>query len=193
MYKLIVVVLIALLSGCAVFPGDKVPKITLSSYDGNAENKPTISYAYTAMGGLSTITRLPDSTQSIMEGELVSAMQGSEYFSRVSKVDDSADIQMSVTMTNSGNPAAIIPAVITGLSLYTIPSWATDNYNLVVNVEKTGGLKKQYVLADSTVVVQWLPMMFVFPAKNFSAIPELRKNMYRKVLSDMKNDGFFNQ
>ncbi|GAA5315164.1 MAG: hypothetical protein AseanaTS_03680 [Candidatus Pelagadaptatus aseana] len=178
-------------SGCAVFDGGNVQKTTLSPYENNGEAKPNLSYSSVAKGGLSTSKRLSEAGQSIIEGELLSVLQSSDYFGRISRNDESADITIDVTVTNSGNPAALIPAFITGLSLYTIPSWAKDNFNLVANVERKDGLKKTYELTDSATLVQWLPMIFAFPANNFSVVPEVRKNMYKKVLSDMKNDGFF--
>jgi hypothetical protein len=191
MLRILAVVLMVTISGCAVFDGGQVPKTTLSAYEGNDASKPTLSYSSTAMGGLSSTKELPEAGQSIIEGELLSVLESSDYFSRISKKDESADVSIEVTLTNSGNPAAMIPAFITGLSLYTIPSWATDNFNLIAKVERQDGLKKEYTLADSATLVQWLPMIFVFPAKNFSVIPDVRKNMYKKVLSDMKEDGFF--
>jgi hypothetical protein len=191
MIKILTVVLMAAISGCAVFDGGQVPKTTLTAYEDNGHSKPNLSYSSIAMGGLSSAKELPEATQSIIEGELLSVLESSDYFGRISKKDESADISIDVTLTNSGNPAAMIPAFITGLSLYTIPSWATDNFNLVAKVERKDGLKKEYILADSTTLVQWLPMIFVFPAKNFSVIPDVRKNMYKKVLSDMKEEGFF--
>lgn len=190
MNKILMVLVILAISGCAVFEGGQVPKTTLSAYENTANSKPSLSYSSLAMGGLSSVKELPETTQSIIEGELLSVLESSGYFGRISKKDESADLSIDVTLTNSGNPAAMIPAFITGLSLYTIPSWARDNFNLVAKVERKDGLKKEYVLADSATLVQWLPMIFVFPAKNFSVVPDIRKNMYKKVLADMKEDGF---
>lgn len=191
MLKPVLVALTIFMSGCAVFEGGKVAKTTLPAYEGATESKPTLSYVSLARGGMSTAQDLPENVQKTIETELVSVLQSSEYFSKVTKADSSADISIDIVLTNSGNPAAMVPALITGLSLYTIPSWATDNFNLVAKAERKDGLKKEYVLADSTTLVQWLPMIFAFPAKNFSVVPEVRKNMYRKVLADMKADGFF--
>jgi|TARA_B110000238_G_C15961374_1_gene367541 hypothetical protein len=191
MIKILTVVLVLAISGCAVFDGGQVPKTTLTAYEDNGHSKPSVSYSSIAMGGLSSVKEMPEAAQSVIEGELLSVLESSEYFGRISKKDESADININMTLTNSGNPAAMIPAFITGFSLYTIPSWATDNFDLVAKVERKDGLKKEYILADSTTIVQWLPMIFVFPAKNFSVVPDVRKNMYKKVLSDMKEDGFF--
>lgn len=191
MKRVLAVLLVVIVSGCAVFDGGKIPKTTLSAYEVNGAAKLTLSYSSVAMGGLLSTKALPETGQSIIEGELLSVLESSGYFERIAKRDGAADVSIDVTLTNTGNPAAMVPAVITGLSLYIIPSWATDNFNLVAKVARKDGLEKEYTLADSATIVQWLPMMFVFPAKNFSVFPELRKNMFRKVLSDMENDGFF--
>ncbi len=191
MIKILAVVLMVSITGCAVFDGGKVPKTTLSAYEHQGVPKPTVSYSSIAMGGLSSPEKLPEAGQDIIEGELLSVLESSNYFSRISKVDESADINIEVELTNTGSPAAMIPAIITGLSLYMIPSWATDDFEIVAKVKRRDGFQKEYIMADSTTIVQWLPMIFVFPVKNFSVIPDVRKNMYRKVLSDMKEDGFF--
>ncbi|MEZ5530368.1 MAG: hypothetical protein R3E57_10665 [Porticoccaceae bacterium] len=189
--KKILILTMTILSGCAVFDGGKVPPTTLSSFDNNDDKKPTLSYSSLAMGGLSSTKELPESGQKLIEDEIFSELESSAYFSNIAKDDEHADINLKVKLTNTGNPAALVPAVITGLSLYIIPSWATDHFNLTATAERKDGLKKEYALDDSTTLVQWLPMMFVFPFKNLSEIQEVRKNMYRKVLSNMKDDGFF--
>ena len=191
MIKVITVVLLATLSGCAVFDGGKVPETTLAAYQYTGVAKPTLSYSSSAFGGLSATKELPATGQSIIEGELLSVLESSDYFARIAKNDKTADISVQVTMTNKANSAAVIPAMITGFSLYTIPSWATDEFELIAKAKRSDGLEKDYVLADSTTIVQWLPMIFAFPFKNFSVIPDVRKNMYKKVLSNMQDDGFF--
>jgi hypothetical protein len=197
MQKHINVVMISLLlflglttSGCAVFNGGKVPDTVLAPLEKSDIQKPSISYDITASGGLFSNDKSPEHVQSIIAGELLQTLEQSNYFSRISKNDAEADINLSVTIQNTGNPAALIPAFITGLSLYTIPSWGTDNFDVNAIAKSKNGLSKEYALSDSTTLVQWLPMMFVFPVKNFSVIPEVRKNMYRNILLQMKNDGF---
>lgn len=177
------------LSGCAVFNGGKVPETVLMPMEKTDQKKPTISYDITASGGLFSKSKSPEIIQNIIAGELLQTLEQSEYFSRISKKDDEAELNLTVTIKNSGNPAALIPAMITGFSLYTIPSWATDKFVVTAVAKSIDGNSKQYVLEDSTTLVQWLPMIFAFPVKNFSVIPEVRKNMYRNIIMQMKNDG----
>lgn len=178
------------ISGCAIFKGGKVSETVLTPLENTGQPKPSVSYDITAMGGLIETAKSPEHIQSIIAGEFLQVLEQSNYFSRISKKDSEADITIFVTIKNTGNPAAIIPAFITGLSFYTIPSWATDNIDVTATAKDKRGNSKEYILSDSTIIVQWLPMLFVFPANNFSVIPEVRKNMYRNILLQMKNDGF---
>ncbi len=187
---LIVFFNVAMLSGCAVFDSGKVARTTLSPVEASGEARPSISYSILAQGGLSEVKTLPDNIQAIIEKEFIETLQESGYFSGIGKENGHFGIRMDVTVTNTGNPAAIIPAFITGLSFYTIPSWATDHFEVKAKVASSKGSQKEYVLNDSTTLVQWLPMLFVFPFKNLSVIPEVRKNMYRNIIMQMREDGF---
>ena len=180
-------VCIVLLNGCAVFKGGNVPYTSLSSVNLN-EQRPSINYSIRAQGGMGTTRDLLPMQQRIVEDEFVQVLNDSLFFDHVSSHNPNADLKLDVTMTNSGNPAALIPAFITGLSLYTIPSWATDQYEVQVTAT-TKNHRRKYVLSDSTKLVQWLPMIFAFPVNNFSTIPEVRRNMYRNILSQIQNDG----
>lgn len=191
MFRILIVALMLSISGCAVFDGGLVPKTTLGAYEGAADAKPTLSYSTLAYGGFSEGQEMPEVAQITIEEEFVAVLEESNYFKNISKEGDSKDINIDIVLTNTGSPAAMIPAIITGLTLYAIPSWATDNFEVVAKVKRSDGLEKEYTLDDSTTLVQWLPMIFVFPFKNFSVIADVRKNMYKKVLSDMKEDGFF--
>jgi hypothetical protein len=185
----LIVLMVVFFSGCAVFKGEKVPETVLPKLDGANTTKPSISYDITSMSGIVKVDKSADIVQNIIAGELLNALEESNYFSRIAKNDKDADVNLSVVMTNSGSPAAFVGAVITGLSLYTIPSWATDNFDLQAKAGNKAGMQKEYTLSDSTTLVQWLPMMFVFPFKHLGQVPEVRKNMYRHLLLQMKNDG----
>lgn len=191
MPKLIAILIFLSLSGCAIFEGGNVPKTALESYQGAEGSKPSLSYTTYAEGGLQKIEPLPEEAQKIIEEEFTSVLNSSGYFQSVTKGEEKADIAIKMKIVNTGDPSSLIGAVITGLSLYTIPSWATDNFKVVAEVTRKDGLSKTYELKDTTKIVQWLPMMFAFPFNNFSVITEVRQNMYRKVLADMQKDGFF--
>ena len=177
------------LSGCAIFKGENVPETFLIPIEKTDQIKPTISYNITVSGFNYSAAESSKLIQNVISGELLQALEQSEYFSRISKNDIEAEINLSVTFVDSANPAALIPAFITGLSLFTIPSWATEKFIVTAVAKNKNGNSKQYVVEDSITMVQWLPMIFIFPVKNFTAIPQVRKNIYRNILMKMKNDG----
>ena len=88
--------------------------------------------------------------------------------------------------------AAVIPAFITGLTLFVIPSWATSHVHIAADV-KAKNSNNSYELRDSMVMVQWLPMIFAMP---FTGTPikiekEVGENTYRSLILKMKNNGAF--
>lgn len=155
------------------------------------KQKPRVSFDAKFMGDYIGSHKLLQSIQKKMSAEFQTVLEESNYFSEVGKELVDADIELDVEFVTAGNPAAIIPAFITGFSFYTIPSWAKEKYSLTVKAVLSGGMSKEYSLMDSTTLVQWLPMIFVFPKHNFSVIPKVRQNMYRRILFDMNTDGFF--
>lgn len=179
------------LTGCAVFDKGNISEVNLPAYENLLGVKPSLSYSSKAIEDYFSVKPLGESGQKIIEEELLTVLNESNYFSSINNKREHSDIRLDVVLTNSGNPAALVPAVITGLSYFLIPSWATDDFNLVAKVKRKDGYKKEYILSDSTTLVQWLPLIVVYPFKSMSVIPEVRKNMYKKVLENMQQDGFF--
>lgn len=190
MIKVLAVVLVVTVSGCASFDRGKVPKTTLSAYQNNGDPKPTLSYSSIYMHVYFSKRELPELAQRYIEREFLSVLESSDYFGRISKQDESADISIEVILTKTENRAATIPAILTGLSFGAIPSWGTYHFDLVAKVKRQDGLEKEYVLTDSITQVIWLPMILALE-NGTSVVSGVRKNMYKKVLADMKKDGFF--
>lgn len=101
-----------------------------------------------------------------------------------------ADIVVDGKAVAENNPAAMIPAFITGFSLYTIPSWVTVKAHIKVEAKKASQTKK-YALQDSMTMVQWLPLVVLMPFKN-NPIKEgkaVDENVYNNLIYRMKRDG----
>jgi len=99
-----------------------------------------------------------------------------------------ADLIVDGTGHDENSRAAIIPALITGFSLYTIPSWITVNFHVTANAQK-GAVKRTYDVSDSMTMVQWLPMALAFPFANpFPMEKELGDNAIRNLILKMKQD-----
>jgi len=186
-----IILLVCVQSGCAIFDGNKIPDIDFVPTGLSGDQRPTVSYEMAAQTGMSGEGTPSEAVKNQLEIELLDALHLSDYFSRVARSDDTADLQLNVTYSEESNPAAMIGAVITGLSLYTIPSWMTSTFELTLTAESANGLSNTYTVSDSATLVQWLPMAFVFPFKNFSVLTEMRKNMFRTLLVEMQKDGLF--
>ncbi|EMY62947.1 hypothetical protein [Leptospira terpstrae] len=88
------------------------------------------------------------------------------------------------------HPLRIVPLFINIFTAMAIPYWATTTVDIQVAVNK-GNKKYEYQLKDSFTMVQWLPMVFVFP---FTGGPikhrdELYINTYQALVVKIKKDG----
>lgn len=100
-----------------------------------------------------------------------------------------ADLVLTARAIDENNTAAIIPAFITGLSLYTIPSWATSKTHIIAEARRADK-NYTYDLQDQMTMVQWLPMIFAFPFANpFSMEKDMSINVNRVLISKLKADG----
>lgn len=178
------------LSGCAIFRANDLPEIgTLPGPAGSAP-KPTVGYVFNAVSDMSGTRVSNENVRAIQEGEFVEVLRESGYFASLEKGKNAGkDIQISIDLVNSGDSSALVAAVITGLSLYTIPSWATDTFEATCKVTTADGKSREYKFTDSAKLVQWLPMLFVFPFKNFGEVTDLRKNIYKNLIVKMQADG----
>lgn len=180
-------VCVLLLNGCAMFKVGDLPLATPVSAR-EITTKPTLSYTLQAEFDLFGTQNVPASAMQKLREEADQVLRGSGCFAPRFTFNNAADIKINMLLRDSGNPAAMIPAVITGLSLYTIPSWATDHFELKATVN-TRDKCKTYVVKDDVRLVQWLPMAFAFPFHNFSTVTDVRKNMYATLLYQMYRDG----
>ncbi len=186
----IVVALCAFGTGCASFKGNNLPEV--GSFPGPASDaeRPSVALAFSSETDMMARRPHPERVREQLEAEFVGVLRDSGYFSAIEKAEEGKDLGMKLHLVNSGNPAAFIPAFITGLSLYTIPSWGTDRFTVVCNVRLLDGKQYEYTLEDSAMLVQWLPMIFALPFNLPTEVPvEVRKNIYKNLIIKMQEDG----
>lgn len=195
MFKLIKVVSIifafTIMNGCAFFSGGQVPQTKFKSAGSESLYKPKISYSFNAVRkkiDTEEVDKISDKAKNKSKSLLHKALVESGYFSEVIEEQADSDIFLDVTITDSYNPAALIAAAITGYSMYTIPSWATNRFEVKASASNKGGIEKIYTLNDTATLVQWAPMVFLFPFNNMSVIDETQSNMYRNIIVQMNND-----
>lgn len=178
----------ASLLGCAVFRGNEIPELGTLPSPADTAKKPTAGYGFGSAVDMGGKRASHENARAMHEKEFVEVLRESGYFATVEK-GNGKELNLTVELVDSGDPAALVGAFITGFSLYTIPSWATNTFELTCKVTTADGKTRDYVLRDSAVLVQWLPMMFVFPFKPFSGIEDMRKNLYKNLIVKMREDG----
>lgn len=73
-----------------------------------------------------------------------------------------ADIIVEGVGYAESKQGALLAALITGATLYVIPSWVTEDIKIDVEVSR-GQHKKKFQLNDHYTLVQWLPLIFAAP------------------------------
>ncbi len=184
---LLLFALCAVCSGCAMFKVGDLPPAPLVPAKAGVP-KPSLTYSMRGQYKMFGTQDIQSRALNVLSREFEDAAWESGYFSEISPYNKNADLKMNIQFIDTGNPAAMIPAVITGLSMYTIPSWASDHFEIRIT-ERSGDLKKTYAVKDTVRLVQWLPMAFLFPFHNFSVIEDVRENMYLTLLEQFRRDG----
>ena len=155
-----------LLNGCARFQGNEVD---VSHFAPPVQkNKPQI-ITYTLEGNV------PDKEEQYLKQ--VFADYGWQLEWGPSRNDGSPHMTINYNFRRNG--AAVVAALFTGLTLYAIPSWQTQKYELKAIVTDGKNFNRGYKSDDHTTLVQWLPMMFAFPfAFPFTAESKLTEKLY---------------
>ena len=100
-----------------------------------------------------------------------------------------ADVVLEGLAHDENNPAALLGAVITGASLYTIPSWIQINMHLSAKAT-AGSAEHAYDVRDSMLMVQWLPLIVVAPFKNpLQMEARLVENVINTLIQGLQRDG----
>lgn len=163
--RIVTTLLVLMLSGCAVFQGNEVAS---NQAQGKFEGKPR-RITYSIEGNVEN-----------KEEELLKSTM-SKYGLQLewghARNDGVAHIDINLSFRRNG--AAVVPAILTGLTLYIIPSWQTQNYELQANLTNGQTAGYDYRSKDHTTLVQWLPMIFAFPfAMPFTAEDKVIERMY---------------
>ena len=105
---------------------------------------------------------------------------------------EEANIFINGAFHNDSSNASLVFAMITGFSMYIIPSWGNSKMRVSAKVEN-GKISKEYDLNDSMLFAQWLPFIVVpiFAGNQIKVEGEVNKNLYKTLLAQIKKDGFF--
>ncbi|MEQ5836703.1 hypothetical protein [Marinobacter sp. NFXS9] len=184
------VTLVSLLTGCAGFQSNNLPTLSESDMDFVTKEDKMVVFSKFEV----------DTSSAIVDKDVAASIQKKKFDEalvntgccEVSDDSSKANLMLSVKSIDHSDSAALIPAFITGLSLYTIPSWVTETRDLEVQVNDKMGKTETYRLKDSFVLVQWLPMIFAYPFKGgpLANSEDLTQNVVRHLVVDMEKDDF---
>ncbi|RZI86613.1 MAG: hypothetical protein EOP38_00605 [Rubrivivax sp.] len=180
---------VLLMSGCAGFPANDLARLPVKDLRIASATKTKVFSRWSLDKASDTNGQMTAAIAAVNKKRFEDALATSECCTLVES-PDAADLVVDGTVINENNPAAIIPAIITGLSLYTIPSWVTVTVHITANA-KNGATTRSYDLKDSLTMVQWLPMLFAMPftTNPFSGEKEMTDNAFNTLVAKIKADG----
>jgi len=174
--KALLVVTTLAVAGCASFPGNNMSK---RGYDGlsSTQAKAVVDYDvnWTSTGERNYTANYWFSEQ-------------------VKSVLEKSGIFASHTLDGKDAPLHFSMKMVSGLSLTLIPVFATDNYELTINVRSGDRTVKQYAYNDQMTTWFQFLLIFAFPSHKPGKVShEIAENMLLHFLHDAQNDGVFNR
>jgi len=177
-------------SGCAAFPKHAVPEVgQQTKADGSRAEKASYQLTGGANLGAGRSEFSPQIRQQLTK-EFVDTLKESGSFATLREGKDKG-LHIDADILNHGSGAAAAGAgFLGGLTLCTIPCWATDWYKMKADVTTAQGLTKTYVLDDGLTTVFWLPLAVIAPFHTPEKVSEdVRKNLYKTLVQQMRKDG----
>jgi len=181
-----------MLQGCAGFRSNRLPQLTAEQIHFSSTPKTRVFSRWNLViaSGKTISDNARVASSAIIKKNFETAINASGCCVIVERLDQ-ADVVVDGTRINENNPAALAAAMLTGLSLYTIPSWMTDTVHLTATAKK-GDKTTSYDVSDSMVMVQWLPMALMFPFSGpFETEKSVTANTFSTLVVQMNNDGVF--
>lgn len=185
---LFTITLILSLSGCLAVRKNKIPEIKAENLSINNHNKVKTfidNWIYD-----STASYNAPNLVNYHRKALINAINETNCCEIV-KSQFQADLVIDGGFHNNTSQAGLAFAVITGLSLYTIPSWMNVESQVTAKVTRKG--KSQYYdINDSLFFSQWLPFAIAVPFRGFGFKDEIQMNtnLYRNFVQSLEKDGF---
>lgn len=158
--------LLVFLAGCASFRGNNLEPIANWPPAAGAKKKSisVVTKGFSSLNGGETKVALPQ-TIDIWNNNAVKAYTDSALFSQVMNGTGQTDLQAEIEVMDKGE-GSMAMAVLTGLTLYVIPSTATDTFTLKTTIrDSRGRVLGQYEKTESVILWQQLFLIFAMPFK----------------------------
>ena len=180
----------AFLTGCASFPGNKIPPAGAFPDKSTFSNKPSVYFETRFETHLSGMQQAP--AENILAREKLTALveeaaRQSGLFSSYTTDRFEAtgkDYTIQINVVNYGDAlAASLGGAITGLTLFLVPCRATDGYKVNATVLDSNGQELcRYEFDDC--VRTWFHLFMIFAAQNTpeKAVDKVLTNMIKTLL-----------
>lgn len=183
------------LSGCAAFSGNTLPRG--ASYPAmSLDPKPSVSVQLTFRQFLngSQVTLFRGTAEVGHTNRLVGMLEESGYFSSVVVGDGPADVTLALEFKNEGS-ANLGMAFLTGLTLFLVPSWATDNWRLdATATARASGRSQQFHVEEF--VTQWQHVLLI-PVMPFKLTPvvtyQVQNDVWRTFIAQLATSGLLQE
>lgn len=188
--KLCLITAFALLtSGCVAYKNNNLPQVKQEDLQFSSNKKTKIFSSWISNSAKSHSRSAQINESKILKKEFDRIVHLSNC---CELVESSAKADIIIEGEYFNDNDKIPPGVIiTGLSLYLIPSWIDFKKHFVVNV-KNQKTSSSYNLKDSITMVSWLPLAIIAPFREtpFKLEDQMLDNVLNTLLVKMKNDGF---
>jgi len=186
----VVVVSALQMSGCVGFRANNLETVKPEQLQFLSQNKPKVYSRWKIVSDSSLINDQAKTAIAAVHKKKFETVIAETNCCILVEGPTEATVIVNGTVYAENNAAALIPAFITGFSLYTIPSWVTANIHIAAEVS-SGSKSGVYDLRDSMTMVQWLPMLLAMPFLDnpIKAEEEIHLNIQKSLILKMKEDG----
>jgi len=187
---LLAVGLVVVLSGCASFREGKLPDITQWPPAGGAKGK-SITVVFTGQAISTDVNKA--NPHGWYENAIAQAYRDSKLFSEVKTGAAGGDLLAEVKLIHRGE-ANLLMAVLTGLTLYLIPSSGTDEFTFRTAIkDKQGTVIGMVEKTEAINFWQQMFLIFVYPFKNPNTVfTDTISDLNRATVIEANAKGYFN-
>lgn len=191
--KLLIMLLMAVLSGCASFRSYEQPIVKPELISINSSKKLLVFMTWKAV---------PDRFYSSSEMLNIENKQSALFYEElkstgcceIANAGQEPDLilngEIDVSYKADSHLAAIarIPSQV---SFAIIPAWDNFHFKVSIQARNSKGFNREYSATDSGLLIQWLPMapLFIFGNDMIKINQDIIRNIHRNLIYRMKKDG----
>ena len=177
--------------GCASFGGGLLPKVKEFPTRSDA-TKPSVKLTlqFKQFMNDAPLTVFRGSVENDWKKKLAKTLSESGYFASVAEDTANPDITIDANVKDDGH-GSMGMAIVTGLTLYLVPSFSTDSFVFDAKVTSPH-VDKTWAIHLEDFVTQW-QQLFLIPVMPFKMAPVVasgvQKNLLRNVVVEFDKQG----